>query len=142
MRKRKLAVAAMIISLFMTMIPNAIVVAKEEPPSVGLQWITLNTIAMNMEYTNGQIGWSGLLSGNSNTASITANYTLYKKNSDGSYDLAHFWGGFSTTTTTYLYSTGVKITDKGTYKLVVNTTIVSTSGVSEQVTDYLEKTFT
>jgi hypothetical protein len=93
-----------------------------------------------MSYSGSSVSWGGQVWGNSNTASIKATYKLEKKNSDGSYSTVTTWANLSTVSD-LLISSGSASAAKGIYKLTVTAVVTSTSGVSETVSDSLEKTF-
>jgi hypothetical protein len=95
---------------------------------------------LSMSYSNGKVNWISQIFGNPGTASITATYRLEKKNTSGAYSLVGTWPGLSTTSA-LLDNSGSLTTAKGTYRLTVNATVTSNTGVVENVSDSLEKTF-
>lgn len=118
---------------------SAVAYASDQQEGIQPFWTTLSTIILSMTYSGGQVNWGGSISGNSNVVSISTTYTLEKRNSNGSYSFVDDWNDSGAAT--YLDSSGSKTTAKGTYRLTVDITAVTSSGAVETASNSLTKTF-
>jgi len=138
-RNKILAVALCCLCLAFSAQPAA-VTASASNAAIQPFWTTLSSIALSMTYSNGQVHWGGSISGNSNVTSISATYTLEKRNANGTYSSIDSWS-FSGSNS-WLDSTGDKTTSKGTFRLTVSVTARTSSGTTETTSNSLVKTFT
>jgi hypothetical protein len=138
-RKRLIAAALCCLCLFSVAQTTGVVAAAADSSGIQPFWTTISTIALSMTYSNGKVNWGGSISGNSNVASISATYTLEKRNSNGTYTFVDDWNVSGAKT--YLDSSGSKTASTGTYRLTVSVTAVTTSGTSENASNNLVKTF-
>jgi hypothetical protein len=92
-----------------------------------------------MSYSNGSVNWIGQIDANPGTTSISATYTLEKRNANGTYSYVSSWNKSGTATA--LVSTGSAAAAKGTYRLSVIATVINSAGISEVATDSVVNTF-
>jgi hypothetical protein len=139
-RKRLIAAALCCLCLLSAVqATGAVAFASDQLSGIQPFWTTLSTIALSMSYSGGKVNWGGSISGNSNVASISATYTLEKRNTRGTYLFVDDWNYSGTNT--YLDSSGSKTTATGTYRLTVEVAVVTTSGTTESASNSLVKTF-
>jgi hypothetical protein len=123
-------------------ITPTVLVTKVEASGIGFSpyWMYTDSVVIGMTYDNGIVSWNGNITGTSNCKSITATYILYKKDSQGVYQVVQNPSAFSSNSR-QLYSSGSYNGGAGQYKIKVTAAIKSTSNATENITEYDEQTF-
>lgn len=137
MKKRFTALVLSCLLLVGSVQVFAVAASQQSIPQITIQpqWINVALIQLSMSYSGGNVNWSGLITGNSNTASIVATYKLEQINGNTT-TIKGKWPD-STYTSTFLFSSNSAAATQGIYMLSVSAVVTNTSGVSETVTDFL-----
>lgn len=135
--KKSLFAAIVSICLIFSMSVPAVAFASDGGGIYQPQWVNVSSILLTMGYSGGAVNWTGEIKGYTGVTSISATFTLEKKNASGQYEYVDSWTASSTKT--YLYKAASKTTARGTYRLSVSATVKGSSG-TETVTDSLVKT--
>lgn len=136
MKKSFVAAIVSICLIFSLGVP-AVAFASDGGSIYQPRWANVSDILLTMDYSSGAVNWTGEITGYSGVTSISATFTLEKKNASGSYGYVDSWTVSSTKT--YLYKAASKTTARGTYRLRVTATVKGSSG-TETMTDSLVKT--
>lgn len=134
--KKSLVAAIVSLCLIFSMNVPAVAFASDGGGIYQPQWANVSSILLTMGYNGGAVNWTGDITGYSGVTSISAVFTLEKKNASGKYEYVDSWTASSTKT--YLYKAASKTATSGTYRLSVSATVKGSSG-TETVTDSLVK---
>lgn len=94
------------------------------------RWTNCASISLAMSRSGSTVSWGGSIEGYRDTTKITATYTLYKLDENGTYDKVDSWS-YTTTSTNLDKGEDVSGT-AGTYKLTLSGT-VKTATYSEPI---------
>jgi hypothetical protein len=94
-----------------------------------------------LTFSNGTANVSGVIAGKSNTASISATFSLKELNSSGTYVTVYTWPTKNATGTLLTFSGSTNATQGKTYRLYVTVVVTNASGSAETVTDYVQVTY-
>lgn len=98
-------------------------------------WENTSDITLALSYSSGTVKWNSTIVGEPNTTKITATFTLYKINANGTYTSLGTWDASSTTLR--LTTSGSATGSAGTYKISV-TAKVTRNGTTETVDNSFE----
>jgi hypothetical protein len=104
-------------------------------------WTNTQSVTLNLSFSNGTANASGVILGQSNTASISASFSLKELNSSGSYVTTYTWPTKYATGTLLTFSGSTSATQGKTYRLYVTAVVTNTSGSAESVTSYVQATY-
>jgi hypothetical protein len=135
--KKSLVAATVSLCLIFSMSVPAVAFASDGGSVYQPQWVNVSDILLTMDYSGGAVNWTSEITGYSGVTSISAAFTLEKKNTDGKYEYVDSWTASSAKT--YLYKEASKTATHGTYRLSVSATVKGSSG-TETVTNSLVKT--
>ena len=84
--KKSILVAIVSLCLAFSVSLSTVAFASAEAKAVGdgvnqTRWTNVSDITLSMTYSGGAVNWRGVIQGKSNTASISATFTLEKLNS-------------------------------------------------------------
>lgn len=133
MKKRlTAAIVCVCVMLGMMHIPT---VAATSFLDIAPMWVNTSDISLGLYYESGTVKWNSSIVGEPNTTKITATFTLYKKNANGTYTSLGTWDASSTTLR--LTASGSATGSAGTYKISV-TAKVTRNGTTETVDNSFE----
>ncbi len=107
---------------------------------IGFYWVNTQSVSLELTFSNGTATAKSTIIGKSDTASISATYSLQEK-SGSNWTTVHTWKSVSVTGRTLSFSDTAAVSAGKTYRLCVTATIKNNAGTSETVTDYHEKAY-
>ena len=143
--KKRLVALSLILCLLLTTFPLSTLASSDdartaESNTSPAKWSNTSSVILAMSYKNNGVSWSCAVTGYTSTANITATVYLDKKNANGTYTYLNHWTNHIKDIS--LMASGFQTTAKGTYRLRADITVTNKSGVREDITLTLEKTFT
>lgn len=136
------------LALIMVISMNAITViatantGKTDLEESGGRWVNASLIVLDLSYSGDKVTCTGRIKGYSDVNSITATFTLKRVNDNGTLTTVKTWPNLTSSSNSLNFLDTYSPVSKGqTYRLEVSATLVTTGGVSETVSDSIQKKY-
>ena len=103
-------------------------------------WLNINSISLSLSYGSNKANVGCNINAKVDTASISADFVLQEQNGS-SWSTVYTWPTQTATGRYLFFSDSVAATQGKTYRFKVTAKVTNTAGVSETVTDYIDKKY-